>query len=163
MTEIDITARRVGAVYEVLVNLGKYTPSLKWDTGAKYTVISARALDKNLSDDALEQMKLYCEKNHKRKEKFISASGDPIYGYLSRTRNAVLDSTVLNDFHYYLVLENKRDIALLGYDFIDNCNRSANAHGDIVVTGFDNEGYITSGDVLEADELISLIDSLTEN
>ena len=59
MTEIDITARRVGAVYEVLVNLGKYTPSLKWDTGAKYTVISARALDKNLSDDALEQMKLY--------------------------------------------------------------------------------------------------------
>ena len=162
MTEVDIIARRVGAVYEVLVNLGKFAPSLKWDTGAKYTVISARALDKNLSDEAITQMKVYCERNHKHKEQFVSASGDPIYGYLSHTRNAVLDATVLKDFHYYLVLENKRDIALLGYDFIDNCDRSANAHGDIIVTGFDSRGYGTTGDVLETDELIALIDSLSE-
>ena len=163
MTEIDITARRVNDVYEVLVNIGKYTTSLKWDTGAKYTVISARALDKSLSDEVLEQMKMYCEKHNKHKEKFLSASGDPIYGYLSRAQNAVLDTSVQKEFHYYLVLENKRDIALLGYDFIDNCDRSANAHGDIIVTGFDDEGYGISGDVLETDELIALIDSLSED
>ena len=161
MIEIDIKARRVGAVYEVLVNLGKYSPSLKWDTGAKYTVISARAIDKDLSDEALERIKEYCEKNHKHKEKFISASGDSIYGYLTHTCNAVIDASVLNEFHYYLVLENKREIALLGYDFIDNCSRCADAHGDIVVTGFDPDEYIISKNAIENDELIALIDSLS--
>ena len=162
MTEVNFTAERVSSVYEVLVNLGRYTPSLKWDTGAKYTVISARALDKNLSDAALERMKSYCEENQKHKERFISASGDPIYGYLSHVKNVVMDETVLSDFHYPLVLENKRDIALLGFDFIDKCKREADAYGDIIITEFDDEGYSSADSALENDELISLIDSLSE-
>ena len=142
--------------------MGVYSPSLKWDTGAKYTVISARMLDDTITDKALKQMKEYCEKNHKHKERFVSASGDPIDGYLSHAENVVVDETVLRDFHYYLIFENKRDIALLGFDFIDNCVRSADAHGDIIVSGFDEEGYGTVADALESDELISLIDLLSE-
>ena len=163
MIEVNIVAKRVCSVYEILVNLGKYSPSLKWDTGAKYTVISARMLDDDISDKVLEQMKIYCEEHHKRKEQFVSASGDPFYGYLSHARNVVVGESVLSDFRYYLVLENKRDIALLGFDFIDNCDRSANRHGDIIITGFDDEGYGTNGEALESDELVSLIDSMSED
>ena len=162
MIEADITAKRIGSVYEVHVNLGKYIPSLKWDTGAKYTVISARMLDDDISDEALRQMKDYCEEHLKHKERFISASGDPFYGYLSHARNAVIDETELPNFYYYLVLENKRDIALLGEDFIENCKGTFEPHGDILVTGFDEEGYVIWDRALESDELISLIDSLSD-
>ena len=106
-------------------------------------------------------MKSYCEENHKHKERFISASGDPIYGYLSHVKNVVMDETVLSDFHYPLVLENKRDIALLGFDFIDKCKREADAYGDIIITEFDDEGYSSADSALENDELFSLIDMLS--
>ena len=162
MIEADITAKRIGSVYEVHVNLGKYTPSLKWDTGAKYTVISARMLDDDISDEALRQIKDYCEERLKHKERFISASGDPFYGYLSHANDVVVGNTVLHDFYYYLVFENKRDIALLGFDFIENCNGTFEPHSDILVTGFDEEGYVIWDRALESDELISLIDSLSD-
>ena len=162
MIDVKISARRVGAVYEVVANLGKFTPSLKWDTGAKYTVISARTLEKTISDSAIELIKTHCEKKHKRKERFVSASGDPFYGYLSHSEKAVIDETELQDFYYYLVLENKRDVALLGDDFIGNCKGSFEPHGDIIVTGFDEKGYVNQDRALESDELISLIDSLSD-
>ena len=162
MIDVDIVAERVNSVYRLPLNLGKFAPSLKWDTGAKYTVISARALDKELSDDALKQMMVYCEKNHKRKEEFVSASGDPFYGYLTHAENVVIGNTVLRDFYYYLVFENKRDIALLGFDFIEGCQGTFDAHSDIVVSGFDEGGYHISYEALESDELVSLIDSLSD-
>lgn len=163
MIEADITAKRIGSVYEVHVNLGKYTPSLKWDTGAKYTVISARMLDDDISDEALRQMKDYCEEHLKHKERFISASGDPFYGYLSHAKDVVVGNTVLHDFYYYLVFENKRDIALLGFDFIENCKGFFDAHSDIIVKGFDADGYKQYEGALETNELISLIDSLSNS
>lgn len=160
MIKAEIIARRIDSVYEVSVDLGQYNPSLKWDTGAKFTVISARMLDDDVSDNVLIELKAYCEKHQKRKEKFISASGDPFYGYLSHAKDVVVGNTVLSDFYYYLVFENKRDIALLGFDFIESCSGSFNAHSDIIVTEFDEEGYGSVGTALESDELIALIDSL---
>ena len=96
-----------------------------------------------------------------RKKKFISASGDPFYGYLSHAGNVVVGNTVLHDFCYYLVFENKRDIALLVFDFIENCTGSFDAHSDIITTEFDEDNYGKLDGALESDELISLIDSLS--
>ena len=119
-------------------------------------------LDDNISDEDLIQMVQYCEKHHKRKERFVSASGDLFDGYLAHAENVVIDKTEIGSFYYYLVFENKRDIALLGFDFIDNCERCASAHGDIVVTKFDEVSYGTVENALGADEFISLIDSLSD-
>lgn len=75
-------------------------------------------------------------------------SGDPFYWYLSHAENVIVGNTVLRNFYYYLVFENKRDIALLGFDFIDSCFGSFDVHNDIIVTGFDEEGYGTVGTVI---------------
>ena len=60
---------------------------IKYDTGAKYTVISARALNHNLKDEGLQRIKEYCETNISCKEQFGSASGDPFWGYLVHAEN----------------------------------------------------------------------------
>lgn len=161
MIKVDITARRIKSVYEVSVDLERYNPSFKWDTGAKYTVISARMLDDDISDKTLKMMKKYCEEHNKHKERFVSASGDPFYGYLTHVKDVVVGNTMLHDFYYYIVFENKRDIALLGFDFIENCKGSFDAHKDIVINEFDDTGYGKKDEALESDELIALIDSLS--
>lgn len=91
--------------------MGRFTLSLKLDTGAKYTVISAGMLD---------------------------------------------------DFYFYLVIENKRDIASLGFDFIDHCGGSINIHDSIIINEFDDSSYAIGNKAIECDALISLIDSLSE-
>ena len=47
---------------------------IKYDTGAKYTVISARALEHDLKEEELQRIKEYCETNVSRKEQFVSAN-----------------------------------------------------------------------------------------
>ena len=163
MIDVNITGRRVKSVYEVPVDLGEYSVSLKWDTGAKYTVISIGALRKDLTPDNLVKFKAYCEEHHKRKEQFISATGDIFWGYKVTAINAVVDKTEFDEFSYYLVIENKRDIALLGFDFIDNCERCADANSDIVVRAFNDEKYLGEESGMDSSELISFIDSLMGN
>ena len=69
---------------------------------------------------------------------------------------------MLKSFRYYLVVENKRDIALLGYDFIDKCRRSAEPSSDIFVSEFDDKAYGEIDGALESNEVITLIDSQTD-
>ena len=163
MIKTDFLAERENSTYRLSIDLGSSVPVLKWDTGAKYTVISAGMLDDNISQESIERLIAYCEENSRYKEKFISASGDPIKGYLVTVHDARIGSAILRNFRYYLVIENKRDIALLGYDFIDCCKRSADAHGDILISEFDDEGYGALDDAMENDDLISFIDSLSED
>ena len=161
MIDVNIVAEKVESVYRLFVDLGNYGAMLKWDTGARYTVISARALAEDLTNDTLAQMKKFFERSCTPRETFVSASGDPLYGYLAHAENVMVGDTELTDFYYYLVLENKRDIALLGFDFIDNCKRTADSHGDIIVTEFDEASYGGLGKAFETDELAALIESLT--
>lgn len=160
MIDVGIIAKRVGSVYRLSLDMGDYSASLKWDTGAKYTVISIGALVKGFSTDAIEKLKEYCEVNSKSKEQFISATGHAFWGYQVKTDRAVLGETELNEFYYYLVIENQRDIALLGFDFIDNCRRLAESHGDISITGFDDEKYRLGSDGMNSEDVIAFIESL---
>ena len=163
MIKIDFLAERENSAYRLSYDLGNSVPVLKWDTGAKYTVISAGMLDDNISPENIERLKSYCEEHSHYKENFISASGDPIKGYLVTAHDVRMGNALLRDFHYSLVVENKIDIALLGYDFIDCCKRSADAHGDILISEFDDIGYAIPDGAMENDELISFIDSLSED
>ena len=64
-------------------------------------------------------------------------------------------------FRYYLIIDGRKEMSLIGDDFIDNCRYSHEPHGDISITAFDFEAY---GDdhvrSLDSDELLSLIDEL---
>ena len=162
MSNVDIVAHRVESLYRISFSMGRFTLSLKLDTGAKYTVISAGMLDDTLTEDKLEKIKSFCEKNSIRKEQFISAGGGTFFGYLVNAHNAKMDSVILNDFYFYLVIENKRDIALLGFDFIEHCGGTINIHDNIIINEFDDSSYAVANKAIECDALISLIYSLSE-
>ena len=78
---MNVSVEREKSTYFLLVDMGQFVPTLKFDTGSEYTVISAGMLGGVLSSDQLADFKNYCETHSSRKEKFISASGDSIYGY----------------------------------------------------------------------------------
>ena len=162
MIKADITAYRGSQDYEVTASLGESVISIKWDSGAKYTVISARVFNSRLTDEDLEKIKTYCEEHSSHREKFVSATGHTFDGYLVKVHNATIGNTDFNDLYYYLVVENERDIALMGFDFIDNCKGSFEPHGDIIITEFDEERYGSHiPGAVDNDEVISLIDSLS--
>lgn len=101
MTDVNIVAERLGSVYRLLVDLGEYTPSLKWDGGAAHTVISAGALRKGLSAEQVQGLIKLCENHeHSEKAEFISASGDPFYGYKVTAYNVVVGETEFDDEEY---------------------------------------------------------------
>ena len=160
MTKMSVLVERSKSAYRVSFDLGKYLPVLKFDTGAKYSVISVKSLDDRFTLESLEHFKEYCEQHSLHKEKFISASGDSFYGYLVSVSNAIVGGTSIPNFRYYIVLENMRDIALLGFDFIDRCSFFHNASGDIVLTEFDEEAYGTLEGAMNSDEVIAFMDSL---
>ena len=164
MNKVNIIGHRIESTHQVNTNISQRAVILKYDTGAKCTVISAGMLDDSLTESDLQMFTAFCEKNcpDKYKENFISATGDPFKGYLVTAHNVKMGNSVLRDFRYYLVVENKRDIALLGFDFIDKCSRSANAYGDIKITEFDEEGYGKLDGSMENDEVIAFIDSLSD-
>ena len=162
MIKVDITANNVASSYRVPMILGESILGLKWDSGAKYTVISVKVLNSDLSATDLDRIKRFCDGRSNHKEQFISASGHTFDGYLVMAHNVTIGNTVFPEFHYYLVVENQRDVALLGYDFTDCCKSSHDPHGDIIVTEFDDLGYGT-GDIgaMDSDEVITYIDSLS--
>lgn len=160
---VDITAKRVESIYRVNMRIGSVLLPVKYDTGAKYTVISAKVFNSELTDENLSEINNYCEKKCNNKERFISASGHSFYGYLVEAHNVKMGNTLLESFRYYLVVENKRDIALLGFDFIDSCKGSFEPHKDIVISEFDEEDYNTTDGAMDNDEVITFIDSLTVN
>ena len=162
MSKIHIVAERVGSTYRIPMSLSNSDFGIKLDTGAKYTVISATAIRDTLTEDDLERIKSHCEERCGRKEEFISASGHSFFGYPVLAHHVEMGDSMLRDFRYYLVVENKRDIALLGFDFIDQCTFSHKTKKDIVLTEFNEVGYGELEDALENDEVTAFIDSLTE-
>ena len=162
MSKVDIIANNVASSYRVPMILGESILGIKWDSGAKYTVISVKVLNSGLSGEDLERIMQYCDAHGNRREQFISASGHSFDGNLVTARDVTIGNTVFPIFHYYLVVENQRDVALLGYDFTDCCKSSHDPHSDIIVTEFDDAGY-GSADLraMDSDEVIAFIDSLS--
>ena len=144
------------------MRLAGSTFNIKLDTGANSTVISARAIDRVLSEADLKSIEAWCIKEGAPKHKFISASGDDIVGYGMVAHNVKLGESLFRDFHFYLLLGNKRNIALLGVDFVSKCEGVFTPDGDIIITGFDENSYGAIAGALETEELIAFIDSLSE-
>ena len=162
MIKVDITANNVASSYRVPMILGESILGIKWDSGAKYTVISVKVLNSDLSGEELENIKQYCDGHSNNREQFISASGHTFDGYLVTAHDVTIGHTVFPVFCYYLVVENQRDVALLGYDFTDCCRSSHDPHSDIIVTEFDDEGYgVADSGAMDSDEVIAFIDSLS--
>lgn len=162
MIKVDVAANNVASSYRVPMLLGESILGLKWDSGAKYTVISVKVLNSELSDKDLESVKQYCDGHSSHREQFVSASGHTFDGYLVKANDVTIGNTVFPEFHYYLVVENQRNVALLGYDFTDCCKSSHDPHSDIIVTEFDDEGYATAdAGAMDCNEVILFIDSLS--
>lgn len=146
------------------IDILNYVFDIKLDTGAVDTVVSLGAIDDDISSADFATFKDYCEEHYGNvRKQFVSASGGSFYGYPISVSGAKIGGVELPTFVFYLVLENKRDIALLGFDFIDRCTFSHKAAGDMVLTEFNDDNYGAVEGAMEDDELISLIDSSAED
>ena len=73
--------------------------------------------------------------------------------------NVVIGREIFSEFYYYLVPENKRQIALLGEDFLDNSTDNHAAHANIQFTDFDFAKYnMMRTDTISNQDIISLSD-----
>ena len=162
MSRVSILAERMESTYQVPLTLGVSDFTIKLDTGAKYTVISAKAIRDTLTQSDLARLKSYCEARGTHKKKFISASGHSFYGYAVIAHDVEMGGAVLPVFLYYLMVEIRRDIALLGFDFIDRCRFTHEPEGDIVLAEFDLNGYGVASGAMDCDEVIAFLDSLSE-
>jgi len=163
LTDIFVVGKRKGSSYLIDFEMGSFFFPIKLDTGAKHTVISVGSFDDGLTPAKLEYIKEYCEKHISCKERFISASGDPFWGYLTEVDSVRIGSSIFHDFKFYLVVENKRDIALLGFDFIDKCKSLHEPNGNYILSKFDEKSYKKEHQkALNTNKLISFMDSLSD-
>lgn len=164
MIDANIVAKRVLPAYQVTAKLGFRTILLKYDTGAKYSVISVGMFDDTLTDDDLIRIKEYCEEHSSCKERFISASGHTFDGYLVVASNVKIGNTYIREFRYHLVIENQRDIALLGFDFIENCKGLFEPQNNIIITAFDEKHYGTlDAGSMNSEDVIAFVHSLSSD
>lgn len=164
MIKLDVLAGRDQSAYLIDIKIADYALDIKLDTGAVDTVVSLGAIDDDISSADFATFKDYCEKHYSNvRKKFISASGGSFYGYPISVKGAKIGGIELPAFVFYLVLENKRDIALLGFDFIDKCSFSHEAEGNIILTEFNDDNYGAVEGAMGDDEFISLIDSLSHD
>ena len=150
---------------------------LQCDTGASKTSISLLSL----IEDNFEYSKEYAtqieenllnSKNQGKHEQIKgnnltiqlrSASGEKIFGFLTDMGKVSIGNTVLEHFYYYFVPKNKTAFALLGNDFLHNCEYKHNIRGNIVVTKFDEDNYVKNHqNALTQNEIKMLINEICE-
>ena len=163
MTEISVIAERVGTVHNVPIQLGMDYFDAKFDTGSSATVIAASVFFEGWSEKAINMLETLCSQKGCKLKEFKSASGHRIKGYPVIARDVSIGEIVFPIFRYYLIIDGRHEMSLLGDDFIDNCRYSHEPHGDIKITAFDfdNYGWNREG-ALDSDELMSLIDGLVD-
>lgn len=125
----------------VVINKKDCSVSLKFDTGAKRTVISIYALRDRWSLNQIKAIKDEFKKNNVKEEEFKSASGHKLYGYPCIAKNVKFDNIDFKEFYFFLVLDTDRKIALLGDDFISSSVFYHDEGGDIYVASINTESY----------------------
>ena len=123
--------------YVVPVELGETFLIAEFDTGAGTTIISLDVFTGKIADEKREKIKDFFSQKSVLAEEFRSASGDSIYGYPVYADGAVIGGVSFPSFTYYLIVENKRSLALIGHDFIDHCQFSHKFGDDIIIDDFD--------------------------
>lgn len=133
---------------------------MKFDTGAVNTVIGLRTLFKYLSKNNLDNLISMFESSGIHKERFNSASGDELYGYPCILHDVEISGTSIKNFCFYIIVNDKRTLSLLGNDFISFCDFSHKEGGDIIITKYnDTEAYRSfmnksKSKVLQLDEIV---------
>lgn len=102
-----------------------FIPLIRWndsimmnfDTGAQHTVISSSLLFRNI--DLKKRKLLEDVLVNKSLQKFRSASGDVIHGVWCLLKDVKLGEIVVPNFYFNLILNAKRNIALLGNDVVN--------------------------------------------
>ncbi len=83
-----------------------------------------------------------------------------MFAYATYAENVYIGELLLKKFYYYLVvdkLDNNKQIALLGDDFLECCKFTKEPHGSIAITEFDNDCYYEKrGSALSTDEILSI-------
>ena len=136
-----------------------HTYTIKFDTGANKTAISAEIIFGTLTDQKLEAIKKLFE-GKVQPEICYSASGHEIMVYPVVSNNVIIGGCEFPYFYYYLVLDRlkeNRKIALLGDNFIDCCGLTKKPHEDIIINEFDVENYRISSMHLSMNEIMEMI------
>ncbi len=159
--DISVKAEKNGTVYNVPIRIGMDYFDAKFDTGSSTTVIAVSVFYDGWSDEELNKLKSFCEGKGCKLREFTSASGHQLSGYPVVAKGVSIGETIFKEFHYYLIINGRREMSLLGDDFIDNCKYSHEPHDDIEITKFDFDNYCgMSGKSMNSDEVLSFIDNL---
>ncbi len=162
MIDISIYAKYRDYSYSVSVDLGDCVFPMKLDIGANTTVVSLDAYTRNLNTDIRTRVLQYCEDCCHNKRMFTSASGDNFWGFPVVAHDVYIENVLFNDFYYYLVIENKRVISLIGVDFLDCCDYTHDRHQGIEISGFDSLYYqnTVKKDSIDTNDIIAIIDEM---
>ena len=162
MTDITVIAERAGTVHNIPIQIGMYYFDAKFDTGSSVTVVSASVFYNGWNDRELKALKALCIQKGCALREFKSASGHKINGYPVYAKDVSIGETKFQLFKYYLIIDGRREMSLIGDDFIDNCRYSHEPHGDVHITAFDFDEYEAEHEAsLDNEELLNLIDELT--
>ena len=163
MIDVSVKAEKNGTVYNVPLRIGMDFFDAKFDTGSSTTVISASVFYDGWSDAEMSKLRSFCEGKGCELREFTSASGHKIAGYPVVANDVLIGKTIFKKFYYYLIINGRREMSLLGDDFIDNCSYTHEPHDDVEITQFDDDNYCgTSGNYMNSDEVINFIDSLVD-
>ena len=133
----------------------------KFDTGSSTTVIAASVFYDGWSDAELKNLEDFCESKGCTKREFTSASGHKLAGYPVVATDILIGDTEFKEFHYYLITNGRKEMSLLGDDFIENCRYTHEPHEDVEITKFDFDNYCGVNDTcMTSDEVLSFIDDL---
>jgi len=113
-----------------------------FDTGASNTIISMKALYKNLTDKQYNILKNALVNNGTTKREFSSAknndknSGD-IEAFYCTLPSIKIPERDIKDFPFYMMDDRERSLILIGYDFISSCDTVQLRNGNMYFYNFD--------------------------
>ncbi len=164
MQSTKITAKRTGNFFIVMLNIGKQVLSIKFDTGACNTVISAEVLYGELSNAQKKAFKKYCEQKGIIPKPFEVTTGNTMKGYPVYFSNVEVNGVLFSRFFCYVVVDfesepktKMKKFALLGDDFLDCCGYLHKPHKDIELFCFDDEGYLLKEKAMSSQEICELL------
>lgn len=160
-TNIQFKWDRESANYEIPISINGQDIMLKFDTGASSSIISFNYFKENISNEVIDIVVNYCEKNCKIKQSFIASTGDSMIGYLVDAGQIKMGKNILPHFYYYFIPKNNKCVALLGNDFLHYCEYSHKICGDIIISNIDmNEYQKKFQGAINGQELINYINYL---
>lgn len=172
-TKLELTIDKNTNTYFTFICKDNVLIPFQCDTGASYTSISALALNNKYYDpekaykveeQLLKRSDLYTLSQKKKFVKtFTSATGEKVYGFLTDIGNVSIGDLELKHFYYYFVPKNNSAFALLGNDFLNNCEFTHKFDGNIVVNRFNEDEYYLSHNIaISSVELNLLIEKVSE-